>query len=290
MLRRRVGEAIGAPAANVLVNFSHTHSAPAFPGWQPEPPDQTRLQEEYWETLAERTVESARRRRRRYCRPRVAAGWGEMHDRHQPSRDGAGRAGLPGRGAGWRDRSGRRRDPRRRPGRPARSRSLCSLGCHTVVVGPRDQAASADFPARPAQVIESTLGGLALFLQACGGDVMPIGGMGYETDCSDANERVGMMLGGEVVKVAAGLRTHLQRGERTALGSVSQHLALAVGARRGRRACRRGWLSARSGSGWTSSTCRPWRTRRASWPRSAACSKRPCRPATSARSPRPPAS
>jgi hypothetical protein len=65
------------------------------------------------------------------------------------------------------------------------------------------------------------MGGLALFLQACGGDVMPTGGMGYEADCSDANERVGTMLGGEVLKVAAGLRTHLQRGERTALGSVS---------------------------------------------------------------------
>ena len=44
-LRRAVGEAIGAPAANVLVNFSHTHSAPAFPGWQPESAEQTRLQE-----------------------------------------------------------------------------------------------------------------------------------------------------------------------------------------------------------------------------------------------------
>src|SRR5581483_6360007 len=99
--------------------------------------------------------------------------------------------------------------------------TLCSLGCHTVVVGPRDQAASPDFPGPARRVIESTLGGLALFLQACGGDVMPVGGMGYETDCSDANERIGMMLGGEVVKVAAGLRTHLRRGERTTLGSVS---------------------------------------------------------------------
>ena len=99
--------------------------------------------------------------------------------------------------------------------------TLCSLGCHTVVVGPRDQAASADFPGPARTVIESTSGGLALFLQACGGDVMPTGGMGYETDCSDANEWVGTMLGGEAVKVAAGLRTHVQRGERTALGSVS---------------------------------------------------------------------
>jgi len=77
VLRRRIGEAIGAPAANVLVNFSHTHSAPAFPGWQPEPPDQARLQEQYWELLAERTVQSAAEARAQLRPARVAAGWGE---------------------------------------------------------------------------------------------------------------------------------------------------------------------------------------------------------------------
>src|SRR5205814_6281610 len=50
---------------------------------------------------------------------------------------------------------------------------------------------------------------------------MPAGGMGYETDCRDAKNRTGTMLGSEAVKVAAGLRTHVQRGERTTLGSVS---------------------------------------------------------------------
>ena len=50
---------------------------------------------------------------------------------------------------------------------------------------------------------------------------MPKGGMGYETDCHDAKDRIGMMLGSEAVRVAAGLRTHEKRGERTSLGSVS---------------------------------------------------------------------
>jgi hypothetical protein len=220
VLRSKIGETIGAPAANVLVNFSHTHSAPAFPGWQPEPPEQARLQEGYWEHLLAQAVESATQAKARLVPARVAAGWGESAigiNRRELGPDGLVFLGEVPDGE---------TDPAvgvirvdDLDGRPIAT--LCSFGCHTVVVGPRDQAASPDFPGPARQVVESILGGLALFLQACGGDVMPVGGMGYETDCSDANERIGTMLGGEVVKVAAGLRTHLQRGERTALGSVS---------------------------------------------------------------------
>ena len=220
VLRKSVGEAVGAPASNVLVNFSHTHSAPAFPDWQPEPPDQQQLQEQYWELLTERTVQSAAQARERLQPARVAAGWGACDigvNRREIGPDGLVFLGEVPDGE---------TDPAvgvvrvdDLEGCPIAI--LCSLGCHTVVVGPRDQAASPDFPGPARRVVESTLGGLTLFLQACGGDVMPVGGMGYETNCSDANERVGTMLGGEVLKVAAALRTHLQRGERTALGSVS---------------------------------------------------------------------
>jgi hypothetical protein len=219
-LRRLVGDVIGAPASHVLVNFSHTHSAPAFPGWQPEPPAQTVLQDQYWDYLIKQTVTSAAEAKAALQPARVAAGWGE-------SRIGINRREMGPDGLVF---LGEVPDGETDPavgvirvddinGQPIAT--ICSLGCHTVVVGPRDQAASPDFPGPARQVIESTLGGVALFLQACGGDVMPTGGMGYETNCSDANERVGMMLGGEVVKVAAGLRTHVKRGDRTALGSVS---------------------------------------------------------------------
>ena len=51
---------------------------------------------------------------------------------------------------------------------------------------------------------------------------MPAGGMGYEVDCSDAKNRIGSILGGEVLKVASGIRTHLTRGDRTQLGSLSK--------------------------------------------------------------------
>jgi len=71
-------------------------------------------------------------------------------------------------------------------------------------------------------LVENTFGGKALFLQGCAGNIIPRGGMGYEVDCRDAKNRLGLALGAEVVKTAAGIRTHVQRGERTALGSLSR--------------------------------------------------------------------
>jgi hypothetical protein len=95
-----------------------------------------------------------------------------------------------------------------------------SYGCHTVVVGPRASVASADFPGPMREVVERALGGTCLFLQGGGGDIMPCWGMGHELDNTDAKTRVGAMLAGEVVKVAAGLRTHVRRGERVSIPSL----------------------------------------------------------------------
>jgi hypothetical protein len=98
--------------------------------------------------------------------------------------------------------------------------TLFSYGCHTVVIGPNSKVASPDFPGAARATVERAMGGLGLFLQGGGGDIMPVGGMGFEADCSDAKNRIGTMLGGEVLKVAAGLRTHVRRGERTSLKSL----------------------------------------------------------------------
>ena len=62
--------------------------------------------------------------------------------------------------------------------------------------------------------------GLALFLQGGGGNVSPRAGMGFEVDCRDTKQRVGLELGGEVLKVAAGIRTATRPGERRLLGNV----------------------------------------------------------------------
>src|SRR5581483_6380017 len=82
-------------------------------------------------------------------------------------------------------------------------------------------SASPDFPGATREALEAVLGGTALFLQGCGGDIMPRGGMGYERDCRDAKRRIGVALAGAAIETAAGIRTHLRRGERTTLTSLS---------------------------------------------------------------------
>ena len=92
--------------------------------------------------------------------------------------------------------------------------------CHPVTMGPRSAVVSSDFPGVARRVVETSVGGLALFLQGGGGNVNPRAGMGYEDDCRDLKERVGLELGGEVVKVAAGIRTATRAGARRPLGNV----------------------------------------------------------------------
>jgi len=92
--------------------------------------------------------------------------------------------------------------------------------CHPVTMGPRSAVVSSDFPGTARRVVEASVGGLAIFLQGGGGNVSPRAGMGYEDDCRELKERVGLELGGEVVKVAAGIRTATRAGERRPLGNV----------------------------------------------------------------------
>ena len=91
---------------------------------------------------------------------------------------------------------------------------------HPVTVGSRSQVASPDYPGPAREVLERNLGGLALFLQGCGGNINPRVGIGYEIDCRDTKNRVGLELGGEALKVAAGIRTNTKAGERRPLGNV----------------------------------------------------------------------
>jgi hypothetical protein len=91
---------------------------------------------------------------------------------------------------------------------------------HPVTVGGRSAVASADYPGPAREVLERNLGGLALFLQGCGGNINPRVGIGYEVDCRDTKNRVGLELGGEALTIAAGIRTNTRAGERRPLGNV----------------------------------------------------------------------
>jgi neutral ceramidase len=217
--RRQVAEAIGTAPAHVMINLSHTHSGPPLPGRSPEFCFQAGLIDGYYDQLVPLIVASAVQADSHLQPARLAHGEGESHvgiNRREMGPDGYIFLGE---------------DPNK-PIDPVVGvvrvddlngdpiATLFSYGCHTVVVGPNSKVASPDFPGASREVIETALGGLSLYLQGGGGDIMPVGGMGWEDDCRDGKNRVGMALAGEVLKVAAGLRTNVRKGERTWLPSL----------------------------------------------------------------------
>jgi neutral ceramidase len=217
-LRTAVAEALDVPVAHVLLNTSHTHAGVALPDYMPDTDEQMVLKERYRRSLAEALVGVSVEAASRLRPARIGCGWGE-------STIGVYRREV----RGGRDVLGEVPDhPIDRSvgvlrvddleGRPIATAFRYS--CHPVTMGPRSAVASSDYPGVARGVVERTLGGLALFLQGGGGNVNPRAGMGFEIDCRDTKTRVGIELGGEVVKVAAAIRTNTRPGARRLLGNV----------------------------------------------------------------------
>jgi hypothetical protein len=97
--------------------------------------------------------------------------------------------------------------------------------CHTVTLGPKTNLISPDYAGAARSVIERALGCPSLFLQGCAGNVNPATGIGQDPDGSpnlrEDKERLGQMLGGEVLKICASLRTHRRRKEPELVHSVA---------------------------------------------------------------------
>ncbi len=219
-LRAAIAEALGTPVSHVLLNLSHVHSSPALPEFMAmtdsaeDIPFRTRYERDLRRWLVEAAIEADGR-----LRPaRIGTGWGE-------SAIGIYRREL----RGGRDVLGEVPDRPIDPsvgvvrvddldGNPLAV--VLRYSAHPVTVGSRSQVASPDYPGPARDVLERNLGGLALFLQGCGGNVNPRVGIGYEVDCRDTKNRVGLELGGEALKVAAGIRTNTRAGERRPLGNV----------------------------------------------------------------------
>jgi hypothetical protein len=217
-MRMRVADALGIPVAHVLVNTSHAHSGVALPDYMPDTAEQIALKERYRESLICGLVDAAVEADRRLQPARAGCGWGKstIGVYRRETRDG-------------RDLLGEVPDHPIDPtvgvirvddldGNPIAVAFRYS--CHPVTMGPRSAVASSDFPGPARSVVESSIGGLALFLQGGGGNINPRAGMGLELDCRDTKNRVGHELGGEVLKVAAGIRTSSKPGARRPLGNV----------------------------------------------------------------------
>ncbi|MDE2928874.1 MAG: hypothetical protein OXT71_21020 [Acidobacteriota bacterium] len=218
-MRERMGNAIGVPAANVMLNLSHNHSSPCLPKWVPDTDEQIRLKSRYRDNLSDWLVEAVQEADSRLQPARIGAGWGESDIgiyRRETGTDGRDVLGeVPDHPIDTSVGVVRVDDLNGNP-----IAVLFSYGCHPVTVGPRSMVASTDFPGPAREVLEKCLGTTAIFLQACGGNINPRPGIGYEVDCRDVKGRIGMALGGEALRVASGIRTHLEPGDRIPLGNV----------------------------------------------------------------------
>lgn len=218
-IRRQVGEAISIPPSHVMLNLSHNHSSPALPDWVADTPEQTRLKERYKVNLTQWLIESVAEAHQKLKPARVGADCGESYIGVYRRETGPGGSDVLG------EVPDHPIDPAvgviridDLDGNPIAT--MFSYGCHPVTVGPQSMVASTDFPGPARDVVENTLGGMAMFLQACGGNINPKYGIGYEVDCREAKNRAGHELGGEVLQVAANIRTHAKPGKRIPLGNV----------------------------------------------------------------------
>jgi hypothetical protein len=217
-LARRIREGAAAIAgtepALVLLNASHDHSVPPLPGAQFE--GDIAAVERFGATV-EQTISSAVEAAVRGRRPaRLGVGFGSspisVYRR--------------ARGPDGRDHLGEVPDARKDPavgvlrfdeldGTPIGV--IFSFGCHPVLFGPRAFLYSSDYPGAARHVVDREIGGTSLFLQACSGDMNPRYGIGAEVDPTETTTREGIVLGAEVVRVAAEIRTAARRGPQTEL-------------------------------------------------------------------------
>src|SRR4029453_7056314 len=168
-LRSAVAEALGTPVSHVLLNLSHVHSSPALPEFMAmtDTDEDVRFRTRYEHDLQRGRAEAAVEADGRLQPARIGSGWGEsaIGVYRRETRDG-------------RDVLGEVPDHPIDPsvgvirvddldGKPIAI--VFRYSAHPVTVGGRSQVASADYPAPAREVLERNLGGLALFLQGCGG-------------------------------------------------------------------------------------------------------------------------
>jgi len=221
VLRQRCASALGVAAKDVLINFSHSHSTPTPPGWSPYGAEKDLIRQEEWaKQVADAAVRACVRAASELRPGRIATGWGECRanvNRRQRMDDGAVLLGEDPTGPSDHGVGVARIDDLE--GRPIAL--VYRFSCHTVTLGPRTNAVSPDFIGPARSLIESQFGCCSLFLQGCAGNQNPVTGIGQDAEGCEDTVRIGQMLGGEVVKVAAGLRTHRRRRQPRLVRSIA---------------------------------------------------------------------
>ncbi len=220
-IRERISRKTSIPAANVLINFSHTHVGPMLPGWQPEPDDQAVIQQNYLGFLTEALAGVAAAAQERLQPARIGSGKGAAPlgvNRREKLDDGRVIVGENHSGA-----IDRTIDVVRVDDLAGKTIAcLASAAVHTIVLGPKTTSLAPDFIGPARQIIESGTGAPFLFLQGAAGNINPACGIGAGgPEQYDDLARLGAMLGGEVLKTWGQIRTHNRRGPRRIVQSVA---------------------------------------------------------------------
>jgi neutral ceramidase len=220
-IRDRIGHQLGIAPECVLINGSHTHLGPMFPGWQEEEEPQQTLQQHYAASVEDLLVGAA----------------GMAWNNRRPARIGTGRGSAP-LGVNRREKLpdgsviiGQNPDgPIDRTidvirvddleGRPIAV--VMSAACHTVTLGPKTLLLSPDFIGPARDVIEPAAGAPSLFLQGAAGNINPACGIGSGgPEQFDDLRRLGSLLAGEVLKIWGQICTHRRKGPRRIVRSVA---------------------------------------------------------------------
>ncbi|MEX1232170.1 MAG: neutral/alkaline non-lysosomal ceramidase N-terminal domain-containing protein [Planctomycetaceae bacterium] len=220
-IRQRVGDELHIPADNVLINTSHTHLGPMFPGWQADTPAQQRIQERYLAVLEESLTGVAMMADKRLQPARIGAGKGHAPigiNRRERLPDGRVVIGENPEGPVDHDVGVIRIDDL--AGRPIAT--IMIAAAHTIVLGPKTSQLSPDYVGPAREIVERATGAASLFFQGAAGNVSPRCGIGSGgPEQFDDLHRIGAMLGGETLKVWSQIRTHNRHGPRRIVQSVA---------------------------------------------------------------------
>ena len=220
-IRERVGEAIGTPSEHVLINASHTHLGPMLPGWQADSSKQDELQRRYLATLEKSLVRVATMADGRLQPARIGAAMGHAQigiNRRERLPDGGIVIGENPDGPVDHDVGVIRVADL--SGKPLTT--VMTAAAHTIVLGPKTSQLSPDYVGPAREIVERATGAVSLFFQGAAGNVSPRCGIGSGgTEQFDDLHRIGAMLGGEVLKTWAEIRTHDRHGPRRIVQSVA---------------------------------------------------------------------
>lgn len=221
VLRDRVARAAGARREAVLLNWNHTHCAPAggrtvtnLGGDMEAGPSDRDL--DYVDHLHDAVVEVAQAAAGRLEPAAVAWGLGALDENvNRRERAPDGRMILGWNPDGIVDRQVAVMQARRPDGSAVGT--VIGWGCHTVTVGPDVLAYSADFPGPMREAVRDWTGGECVFVQGAAGNVLPRVGFAGPSEA----DRLGRLLALEALHAVTGRDAWPRRVTRRDDGSVT---------------------------------------------------------------------